>query len=149
MEIIIAIIALLIGGGISYFVFNKMAEHKGNTIINGARKEAEQIKKEKLLQAKEKFLELKSEHEKIINNKNNEITKVENRIKDKENTLSQKLEKTNKKEKELEIFLLLPIFYYMNPFFPSGNFFNNWYATMGLISLPFYIYLSNNKISGK
>ena len=102
MEIIIAIIALLIGGGISYFVFNKMAENKGNTIINEAKKEAEQIKKEKLLQAKEKFLELKSEHEKIINNKNNEITKVENRIKDKENTLSQKLGKTNKKEKELE-----------------------------------------------
>ena len=102
MEIIIAIIALLIGGGISYFVFNKMAEHKGNTIINEAKKEAEQIKKEKLLQAKEKFLELKSEHEKIINNKNNEIAKVENRIKDKENTLSLKLGKTNKKEKELE-----------------------------------------------
>ena len=55
----------------------------------------------------------------------------------------------SKKEKELEIFLLLPIFYYMNPFFPSGNFFNNWYATMGLISLPFYIYISNNKISEK
>ena len=54
-----------------------MAEHKGNTIINEAKKEAEQIKKEKLLQAKEKFLELKSEHEKIINNKNNEIAKVE------------------------------------------------------------------------
>jgi len=102
MEIIIAIIALLIGGGISYFVFNKMAEHKGNTIINEAKKEAEQIKKEKLLQAKEKFLELKSEHEKSINNKNNEIAKAENRIKDKENSLSQKLGETNKKDKELE-----------------------------------------------
>jgi ribonuclease Y len=102
MEIIIAITALLIGGGLSYFVFNKMAQNKGNIIINEAKKEAEQIKKEKLLQAKEKFLELKSEHEKIINNKNNEITKAENRIKDKENTLSQKLGETNKKEKELE-----------------------------------------------
>ena len=74
MEIIIAITALLIGGGLSYFVFNKMAQNKGNIIINEAKKEAEQIKKEKLLQAKEKFLELKSEHEKIINNKNN-VTK--------------------------------------------------------------------------
>ena len=55
----------------------------------------------------------------------------------------------SKKEKELEIFLLLPIIYYMNPIFPSGNFFNNWNAAIGLISLPFYIYLSNNKISGK
>ena len=102
MEIIISIIALLIGGGISYFVFNNMAQNKGNTIINEAKKEAEQIKKEKLLQAKEKFLELKSEHEKSINNKNNEIAKAENRIKDKENSLSQKLGETNKKDKELE-----------------------------------------------
>ncbi len=102
MEIIIAITALLIGGGLSYFVFYKMAQNKGKTIINEAKKEAEQIKKEKFLQAKEKFLGLKSEHEKIINNKNNEITKAENRIKDKENTLSQKLGEINKKEKELE-----------------------------------------------
>ena len=102
MEIIIAITALLIGGGLSYFVFYKMAQNKGKTIINEAKKEGEQIKKEKFLQAKEKFLGLKSEHEKIINNKNNEITKAENRIKDKENTLSQKLGETNKKEKELE-----------------------------------------------
>jgi ribonuclease Y len=102
MEYIIAIGALLVGSGLSYFVFNTMAKNKGNTIINEAKKEAEQIKKEKLLQAKEKFLELKSDHEKSINNKNNEIAKAENRIKDKENSLSQKLGETNKKDKELE-----------------------------------------------
>ena len=54
-----------------------------------------------------------------------------------------------KKYEEIELFLLLPIFYYMNPFFPSGNFFNNWYAAIGLISLPFYIYISNKKNSEK
>jgi len=95
-------VSLLIGGGISYLVFNSLVKTKGSTIISEAKKEAEQIKKEKLLQAKEKFLELKSEHEKIINNKNNEINKTESRIKDKENSLSQKLGETNKKKKELE-----------------------------------------------
>ena len=54
-----------------------------------------------------------------------------------------------KKDSELELFLLLPIFYYMNPFFPSGNLFNNWYTAIGLISLPFYIYFLNNKNSAK
>ena len=49
MEYIIAIGALLVGSGLSYFVFNTMAKNKGNTIINEAKKEAEQIKKEKLL----------------------------------------------------------------------------------------------------
>ena len=102
MEIIIIIVSFLIGGGISYLVFNSLVKTKGSTIINEAKKEAEQIKKEKLLQAKEKFLELKSEHEKVINNKNNEINKIENRIKDKESSLSKKLEETNKKNKELE-----------------------------------------------
>ncbi len=102
ITIITAVIALLLGGGISYFVFNNMAKNKGNVIINEAKKQAEQLKKEKLLQAKEKFLELKSEHEKLINKKNFDIAKVENRIKDKENTLSQKLGNVNKQEKELQ-----------------------------------------------
>lgn len=102
MEIIIAIVALIIGAGVSYFVFNNLAQTKGIALINEAKKEAEQIKKEKLFQAKEKFLELKSEHEKMINNKNNELSKAENRIKDKESALSKKLSENNKKEKQLE-----------------------------------------------
>ena len=102
MEIIIAIVALIIGAGVSYFVFNNLAQTKASAIINEAKKESEQIKKEKLLQAKEKFLELKSEHEKMINNKNNELSKAENRIKDKENFLSKKFSENNKKEKKLE-----------------------------------------------
>ena len=102
MEIIIAIVALIIGAGVSYFVFNNLAQTKASVIINEAKKESEQIKKEKLLQAKEKFLELKSEHEKMINNKNNELSKAESRVKDKENFLSKKLSENNKKEKQLE-----------------------------------------------
>ena len=42
-------------------------------IIEKAELEAENIKKEKILQAKEKFLQLKSEHEKYVNQKNAEI----------------------------------------------------------------------------
>ncbi len=102
MEIIITIVALIIGASVSYFVFNNLAKTKASTFINEAKKEAEQIKKEKLLQAKEKFLELKSDHEKMINNKSNELSKAENRVKDKENSLSKKLAENNKKEKQLE-----------------------------------------------
>ena len=42
-------------------------------IIEKAELEAENIKKEKILQAKEKFLQLKSDHEKYVNQKNAEI----------------------------------------------------------------------------
>lgn len=50
-------------------------------------------------------------------------------------------------EKTLEpkIFFILPIFYFLNPFLPSGNFFNNWYMAIGTISLPFYMYFNENK----
>ena len=46
MEIIIAIVALIIGVGVSYFVFNNLAQTKGRAIINEAKKEGEQIKKD-------------------------------------------------------------------------------------------------------
>ena len=60
--------------------------------------EAEQIRKEKLLQAKEKFLELKAEHEKNIAKKDKDINNASQRIAQKENTLNQKLAEVNKKD---------------------------------------------------
>ena len=47
---------------------------------------------------------------------------------------------------QISFFFLLPVIYYLNPFFPSGNFFNNWYMAIGLISLPFYMHLTNKKL---
>ena len=44
-------------------------------------------------------------------------------------------------------FFLLPVIYYLNPFFPSGNFFNNWYMCIGILGLPFFIYLTKIKKS--
>ncbi len=38
------------------------------------------------------------------------------------------------------IFYLLPIIFYINPIFPSGNLFNNWNMMMGLLTVPFYLY---------
>ena len=71
IEIIIAVVGVIIGGGISFFLLNSKNSGKAKLIIEDANKQAEQIKKEKLLQAKEKFIELKSEHDKVINKKNN------------------------------------------------------------------------------
>lgn len=34
-------------------------------------------------------------------------------------------------------FLCLSLFFYINPFFPSGNLFNNWFMGIGTFSLPF------------
>ena len=62
--------------------------------------EAENIKKEKILQAKEKFIQLKSDHEKFVNQKNAEIKDTESRLKQKENTLNQQNAELQKKHRE-------------------------------------------------
>ena len=45
----------------------------------------------------------------------------------------------------ISFFFLLPVIYYFNPIFPSGNFFNNWYMCFGILGIPFYLYLARNK----
>ena len=41
------------------------------------------------------------------------------------------------KEELYKILIVLPLFFYINPFFPSGNFFNNWYMCLGIFAFPF------------
>ena len=48
---------------------------------------------------------------------------------------------------QISFFFLLPVIYYLNPIFPSGNFFNNWYMCIGILGLPFYLYLTKIKKS--
>ena len=50
-EIIIGFIGLLVGGGIAFAALHFRNSKKANDIIVEANKEADQIKKEKLLQA--------------------------------------------------------------------------------------------------
>ena len=98
IEIIIGVVGLILGGGGTFLLSRKLNSSKANLIIEDAKKEAEQIRKEKLLQAKEKFIELKSEHDKEISRKNNEINNANQRVAQKENTLNQKLAEVNKKD---------------------------------------------------
>ena len=48
---------------------------------------------------------------------------------------------------QISFFFLLPVIYYLNPIFPSGNFFNNWYMCFGILGLPFYLFLVRIKKS--
>ena len=60
-------------------------------ILEIAKQESENLKKNKIIQAKEKFLELKTEHEKIIFSRENKIKSVEREILDKEKEISSQL----------------------------------------------------------
>lgn len=102
MDIIIyTSLAFIVGAAITFVVQKTALKNKVNAIITEAEKEAEVIKKDKVLQAKEKFLQLKSEHEKEINERNNRVAQGENRIKQKENNLKLKYDENQKKEREL------------------------------------------------
>ena len=102
LTIIIAFSAFVVGGFLSYFVWDKALANKAKKIIAEAEQEGEVIKKDKMLQAKEKFIQLKANHEKFINEKNNKIAVNENRIKQKESNLAQRFEDVKKKNREVD-----------------------------------------------
>lgn len=102
MCIVIGSIAFIIGGAITYVIYQTALKKKAINVLKEAENEAEVIKKEKILQAKEKFLQLKTEHEKFINEKNNKLAQSENKFKQKEHQLNQKIEENQRKIRETE-----------------------------------------------
>lgn len=100
--IIFTVVGLLVGGGIAFALQKVALKNRVAALIGEAEKEAEVIKKEKMLQAKENFLQLKSEHEKAVNARNQKVSQDENRIKQKEDSLRQRNEDLQRKQKELD-----------------------------------------------
>ncbi|MGC6429373.1 MAG: ribonuclease Y [Flavobacteriales bacterium] len=101
-QILFTLLGLIAGVLFTYILNYITNKRKGSQIILEAKKNANQIKKDKILQAKEKFLELKTKHEVVINQKNQKISNIENKIKEKDISLSKKLASVNKKEKNLD-----------------------------------------------
>lgn len=93
----------MVGGVISYVLFNKVITKRKDKIIREAEAEAEVLRKDKILQAKEKFLLMRAEHEKVVNEKNARILQAENKIKQKELQINQRLEEYQRKQKELNV----------------------------------------------
>jgi len=108
------IIPAIVVGIILGFVINKIieknkgskkiaeAEKTSRNIIKEAKKDADSIKKEKILQAKEKFIELKAEHEKVILSRDKKMAEAEKRTRDKESQVSSELSKNKKLNQSLE-----------------------------------------------
>lgn len=102
-SLFIGAVSFLVGGGLSYFLWDFALKKKKETILREAELEGESQKRDKMLQAKEKFLQLKSEHERYINEKNSKINATENRLNQKEIQLSQKIEEQQRMRNELEV----------------------------------------------
>lgn len=107
--IIVGIVALIIGLILGKVVFAKNtkkqveeAEIQAQKIIADGQLQAENLKKEKLLEAKEKFVQLKAEHDKEVLQRNQKIIEGESRIKQKEQSLNQKDQNIEKQIKDNE-----------------------------------------------
>lgn len=102
MDIILIVIAFLVGAVLTWVFLNFISSSKIKSKLEEAEKEAEVIKKNKLLEVKEKALEIKADFEKQANARNSKIQVSENRIKQKEQSLNQKQEELHRKKTEVD-----------------------------------------------
>jgi len=77
-------------------------EEKARLIIKEAELQAENIKKDRILEAKEKYLKMKQEFEEDANRKKNQIISNEQKIKQREAQLSKELETLKRKESDID-----------------------------------------------
>ncbi len=107
MDIIVFIlVGLLIGLTLGYLAFvvmrKQQLEKERSSIIEEAKLQGENLKKDRILEAKEKCMQLRSEYEKETNRRSQEMNNAENRLKQKEQSLDDKLRAAKTKEEETQ-----------------------------------------------
>lgn len=107
--LLVAAVSVTIGAAIMYFALKKAnkrtedeAQQRAAEILKNAEISAENIKKDRILEAKEKYLKLKSEFEDESNKKKQIIIQNEQKIKQREQQLNQMTEQAKRRENELE-----------------------------------------------
>lgn len=103
--IVSVIIGLLIGSTLSkrkQSRINEETEEKSQLILKEAEIAAENLKKDKILEAKEKILKMRSEFEEEANRKKSQIISNEQKIKQREQVISKEIENLKRKEGELD-----------------------------------------------
>lgn len=100
--LIAALGGVVVGGFVTYFIFNNVLKGKKESMLAEAAKEGETMKEKKILQAKEKFLEMKAQHENETRDKTKRIQQTEDKLKSRERELAQQIENSKRKEKDLD-----------------------------------------------
>ena len=108
ISIIVGIAALIGGTILGKIVFAKNtkkqiedAESQSKTIIREAELRAENLKREKEVEAKEKFVQMKEAHDKDVTQRNQKLVENENRLKQKEQAIAQKEQGLAQKEQNV------------------------------------------------
>lgn len=103
IDVILIVAAFIVGVAITWVLSSVMANSKTKRMLTEAEKEAEVIKKNKLLEVKEQALQMKSEFEKQANARNSKIQIAENKLKQREQSLNQRQEELQRKKQEADI----------------------------------------------
>jgi ribonuclease Y len=109
ITIISILLGLIVGAVVGYFIRKSIAEAKiagargaADQILDDAKREAESLKKEALLEAKDEIHKIRTEAEREVRDRRNELQKQENRLLQREENLDRKDESLNKREILLE-----------------------------------------------
>ena len=101
--IIVAIISAFIAGILLAWIISRMLlKSKHEKMIKDAEREAEVMRKNKMLEVKEKFIQLKAELEKQVTARNSKIQSTEAKLKQRETAFSQKQEDLQRKNTEVD-----------------------------------------------
>ena len=102
MTIVAAVVGLLIGLVGGYVLWQNALKKRSALMITEAKKEAEQIKKDKALEAKERFLNLKEEHERAVQKRDQKLAERQNSFREKDERLKKSIEDYTKDQRNLE-----------------------------------------------
>lgn len=102
MNVVLIIIALVVGIVAGYALFLFVIKGKKNSILTDAAREAEVLKEKKLLEVKEQFLNKKADFEKVQNQHNHDMQMRENQFRQREQTISQKEQELTQRRQEVE-----------------------------------------------
>ena len=102
--IFIAVVSLLVGGIVGFFVralFISAALKQKQESIDLARKEAEQLKRTRLLEAREEVIKYRSEAEREIRDSKREVFQRERRVSQRDENLTRKTKQIDQREGDL------------------------------------------------
>ncbi|MCS6808237.1 MAG: ribonuclease Y [Bacteroidota bacterium] len=109
LPIILSIIGLAVGAAVGYVIMNKStaniiseAHERAKVLVEDAEKEAERIKKERLLEVKDEWFNKKQEYDNHVQAKKQKMQQYEKQLKTREENIEKKVELLNRKEKQLQ-----------------------------------------------
>ena len=96
---IISLVAGLVGG---FVLWQNTLKKKGVLLMAESKKEAEQIKKDRILEAKERFLNLKEEHERAVIKRDQKLAERQNSFREKDERLKKSIQDYQRDQRDLE-----------------------------------------------